>query len=149
MDQCTGVTLLLITEYYLWLMKQIIHFSGDIHKDKNNSRTLKASAAGMTKKKLARRTLQSDEPKTANRNVVNLNDVTPLFRNTHAVALHGRALSDYVWLCQLDVAKGLQLPREYMTVKYAKTFLHHIARAERDRVSSDTGICCLQMMVID
>ena len=103
----------------------------------------------MTKKKLARRTRQPDEPKTTDKNVVNYNDVAPLFRNTHAVALHGRALSDYVWLCQLDVAKGLQLPREYLTVKYAKTFLHHIARAEKDRVSSDTGSFSLQMMAIN
>ena len=79
---------------------------------------------------------------------MNLSDVAPLFRNAHAVALHGRALSDYLWLCQLDVAKGLQLPMEYLTVKYAETFLHHIARAERDRVSSDTGIFRFRVMVI-
>ena len=77
---------------------------------------------------------------------MNLSDVAPLFRNAHAVALHGRALSDYLWLCQLDVAKGLQLPMEYLTVKYAEMFLHHVARAERDRVSSDTGIFRFRVM---
>ena len=116
---------------------QIIHFPGNVHKDKSKSKKFKVSAAAS--KKLQRRTRKSDELKAANKNVLNLSHVAPLFRNAHAVALPGRALSDYLWLCQLDVAKGLQLPREYLTVRYAKTFLHHIAQAERDRVSSDTG----------
>jgi hypothetical protein len=44
-----------------------------------------------------------------------------LFRNTHAVAKNN-SFKDFIWLCELDEAKGLSIGKTYRNPKAAKTF---------------------------
>ena len=57
-----------------------------------------------------------------------------LFRNAHAVAKKGRPYTDYVWMCQLDQMKGLTVGETYLTNKKAHEFVHYIAEVERAKL---------------
>ena len=65
-----------------------------------------------------------------------LNDATyqkldKLFRNAHGIALHSRPLSDFVWMCELDEKKGVDIGITYRTDKECHSFIHSIAQVER------------------
>ena len=42
-----------------------------------------------------------------------------MFRNVHAMVQHSRPLGDYVWMCELDEMKGVQLGTTYCNQKFA------------------------------
>lgn len=56
-----------------------------------------------------------------------------LFRNLHAVVKNNRPLSDYVWLCRLDKAKGIDLGETYLNDKAAIVFTTAIAESEKKK----------------
>ncbi|XP_071486689.1 zinc finger protein 862-like [Diadema antillarum] len=60
-----------------------------------------------------------------------VNRLTHLFRNAHAISKQCRPFTDFVWLCKLDEAKGIDIGTAYRTDKYAQVFTHYIAKAER------------------
>ena len=57
-----------------------------------------------------------------------------LFRNAHAIARHSRPYTDFVWMCTLDIMKGVQIGNTYINDKQCATFIHHIAQAKRDEI---------------
>ena len=56
------------------------------------------------------------------------------FRTAHAIAKKGRPFSDFVWQCNLDEAKGLDVGNLYRNEKQAQTFIHHIARRRGSKI---------------
>lgn len=56
-----------------------------------------------------------------------------LFRNIHAVMKNNRPITDYKWLCQLDLAKGLDIGHTYFNNKAALQFVKAIAAVEIDK----------------
>ena len=87
-----------------------------------------------TKKNITKTKERAKNPVTFHGKGPDHGELVPLIRNAHAVTLHGLRLSDYVWLCQLDEAKGLKIRMEYKKKKSATTFIHYIAQSEREKV---------------
>ena len=56
-----------------------------------------------------------------------------LFRNAHFIAKSGRPYTDYVGLCKLDKAKGLDIGDTYITDKYCQIFVSAIAASTRQQ----------------
>ena len=54
-----------------------------------------------------------------------------LFRMCHAMAKHNRPFSNFVWQCQLNKAKGLDVAVTYINDKSARSFTQVIAETER------------------
>lgn len=54
-----------------------------------------------------------------------------LFKTCHALAKNSRPFSDYIWQCELDVSKGVNLGNTYRNDKAAQTFTHYIAEVQR------------------
>ena len=48
--------------------------------------------------------------------------VSNLFRNTHALMKHNKSFEDYVWLCDLDGKKGLNIGKIQRQQKFL--FIH-------------------------
>ncbi len=70
------------------------------------------------------------------------------FRNIHAVVKHNRPLTDFVWLNELDKAKGLDVGISYNNEKAGPKFLKNIADMEREHsedVVADTKFFSLTM----
>ncbi|XP_033726657.1 zinc finger protein 862-like [Pecten maximus] len=59
------------------------------------------------------------------------NQMTHLFRNAHAVLKQNKPLSDFVWHCDLDQAKGLDIGTTYRNAKAVLTFARSIANVEK------------------
>ncbi|KAL5007366.1 hypothetical protein ScPMuIL_003785 [Solemya velum] len=59
-----------------------------------------------------------------------------LFKSIHAIVKNNRPLSDFEWLCELDVAKGYPIGETYRNQKAAVKFTEAIARAEREKTVS-------------
>lgn len=72
--------------------------------------------------------------KTLNQNV--LEKLDKMFRNCHAIVMKNRPLSDYIWLCQLDEMKGLNLGQTYRNQETAKVFINAIAEVEFQKVAA-------------
>ena len=53
-----------------------------------------------------------------------------LFRTCHAIAKKCRPYMDYVWHCELDKVKGLDIGNTYLTDKYARVFTQSIVEIE-------------------
>ena len=49
-----------------------------------------------------------------------------LFRNAHAIAKQNRPLTDFIWLGQLDIAKGSESGTTYLNAHKAKEFIGEI-----------------------
>lgn len=62
---------------------------------------------------------------------VTLGRVENLFRSCHALAKTGRPLGDFIWMCELDEMKGVDIGPVFRTQKSARTFTYFIAEAER------------------
>ena len=60
-----------------------------------------------------------------------------LFRNVHALVKYRRPFTDFVWMCQLDEKKGLDVGQTYRNDKQAATFSGFIAEIERQKLVSD------------
>ena len=58
--------------------------------------------------------------------------VSVLFRNAQAV-IKNKSLRDYVWLCQLDITKGIDIGEIYLNSKAAMKFVYAIAQSERKK----------------
>lgn len=70
-----------------------------------------------------------------------------LFRNVHVVVKNNRLLRDYVWLCQLDKAKGIDLGETYLDKKAAIVYTTAIIESEKRTVKSvDSSIFYSVMM---
>lgn len=54
-------------------------------------------------------------------------------RNVHAVAKHDTSFREYVWLCELDKAKDLDVGQAYQNDKAGRAFVRHIAKVQQDR----------------
>ncbi len=57
-----------------------------------------------------------------------------LFRNAHALAKYRRPFSDFVWLTNLDEAKGLKVGQTYRNEKACRTFTKYIAQNASEKV---------------
>lgn len=63
-------------------------------------------------------------------NSADRNCLCNLFRNAHAIAKKNRPLSDYVWLCEVDKAKRLEIGQTYINEKAPLKFIESIAEVE-------------------
>ena len=63
-------------------------------------------------------------------NAANYTKMSYMFRNAHAIAKHHKSFKDYVWMCDLDKAKGLETGDTYQNDKQAKIFIENIASVE-------------------
>lgn len=52
-----------------------------------------------------------------------------MFRTVHALGKHNRPLTDFLWLCSLDEAKGLAVGQTYCNDMKAAEFMSYIAFA--------------------
>jgi len=59
-----------------------------------------------------------------------------LFRNAHSVCKNNRPLTDFIWLCQLDKVKGLDIAETCMNEKAATNFIKYIGISEREQTIS-------------
>jgi hypothetical protein len=59
------------------------------------------------------------------------NRVGNLIKTAHAIARNARPYTDFVWMCELDRSKGLDIGSTYQTDKYCKIFQESIAEVER------------------
>ena len=57
-----------------------------------------------------------------------------LFRSVHSLAKHARPFTDFTWMCELDVAKGLKIGLDYRNDKQAAVFSEYIAKAEISKI---------------
>lgn len=69
-------------------------------------------------------------------NEANLMKVSVRFRNAHAVSKLDKSFKDYVWLCKLDKAKGLDIGTIYDNDKAGRVFTKYIAQAETTKTVS-------------
>ncbi|XP_014675266.1 PREDICTED: zinc finger protein 862-like [Priapulus caudatus] len=60
-----------------------------------------------------------------------------LFRTVHALSRAGRPYSDFVWMAQLDQAKGLDTGSTYLNSNSAKEFAKYIAKAELNKIGEE------------
>ncbi len=60
-----------------------------------------------------------------------------LFRTCHGIAATNRPFSDYVAICELDKAKGLDIGDTYVNEKAAKVFTEFIAKVETNDLAED------------
>lgn len=69
-----------------------------------------------------------------------------LFRTSHALAKKSRPISDFIWQCQLDIKKGLDLGQTYLNNTYCKEFMVAISEVERfkiEKMLADARFCTL------
>lgn len=57
-----------------------------------------------------------------------------LFRNVHALIKNRRPFTDFVWLCNLDEVKGVDVGETYRNDKQVVTFSHYIAETSRQEI---------------
>ena len=83
-----------------------------------------------------------DDPKkapahqiTAKLNANNRQKLEILFRNVHSLVKNHKSLADYIWICELDERKGIDIGTSYRSREAAKRFAHAIASFERSRVA--------------
>jgi hypothetical protein len=60
-----------------------------------------------------------------------------LFRTVHALSRAGRPYSDFVWMSQLDQAKGLDTGSTYLNCNSAKEFATYIAKSELNKIAEE------------
>jgi hypothetical protein len=82
-------------------------------------------------------TIKQPNEAPAQKALLKLDQVSNLFRNTHALMKHNKNFKDYVWLCDLDEKKGLSIGKTYRNPKAAKTFSSFIAESECKVLSDD------------
>jgi len=63
-------------------------------------------------------------------NVATVTRSKHLFGNAHAIAKNSRPLTDYVWLCELDHKKGVNLENTYQNDKSCKEMIKSIVAVE-------------------
>ncbi|KAJ8884093.1 hypothetical protein PR048_015950 [Dryococelus australis] len=63
-----------------------------------------------------------------------LQKISILFRNSHAIAKHGRPFTDFKWLCELDKKKGLDIGETYITDKKCAEFINFVGSVEQKKL---------------
>jgi hypothetical protein len=58
--------------------------------------------------------------------------VQHLVRNAHAIAKNARSYTDFVWICELDRSKGVDIGCTYLTDKYCRVFQTSLAEVEAE-----------------
>ncbi|XP_060553485.1 zinc finger protein 862-like [Ruditapes philippinarum] len=66
----------------------------------------------------------------------NFKKMAILFRTAHALAIHNRPFTDFIWMCELDSVKNVNVGETYRNAAAAKTFIYYIAKNEITKVSS-------------
>ncbi|KAJ8300350.1 hypothetical protein KUTeg_021869, partial [Tegillarca granosa] len=102
------------------------HEITQMHKDalkaeKKNKTNVRQSEAGKALRQL---------------NKAEYDKVSLRFRNAHAIAKHDKSFKDFIWLCNLDEAKGLDTGVTYKNDKSARLFVKHIANVETEKNKS-------------
>jgi hypothetical protein len=59
-----------------------------------------------------------------NKNV--FNRMTNLFRNVHALIKKRHPFTDFIWMCELDEIKGVDIGETYRNEKQVVNFAHYI-----------------------
>ena len=76
-----------------------------------------------------------------------IHKLTKMFRNCHALVMNNRPFSDFLWMCDLDEAKGLELLSTYRTTKYCQNFVKAIADVEffqvKEQVKQAKFLCVI------
>jgi hypothetical protein len=80
------------------------------------------------------------EQSTAQKTVISMREhlrkqIELKFRNVHALIKKNRPLSDYIWLNELDRAKGLDLSQTYDNLTAGTLFMEYISVAEKEKLS--------------
>ncbi|PJE77992.1 hypothetical protein CI610_03078 [invertebrate metagenome] len=97
--------------------------------DAHKSNVLKHNAKTSTKPSLAAKSISLINKAAHSK-------LTTLFRNAHYIAKSGRPFTDYVALCKLDVAKGSDIEKTYVTDNYYQKFVAAIAENRRNEQSN-------------
>ena len=58
-----------------------------------------------------------------------------LFRTAFAVAKHRKSFKDYVWICDLQEANGVEMGKTYRNAKQCANFIGSIAESYRSQMS--------------
>lgn len=69
-----------------------------------------------------------------------------MFRNCHSIIMNNRPLTDYLWLCELDEIKGIDVGQTYRNIMSAKSFIKAISDDEFKKVKMDllnTNYLCI------
>ncbi|XP_013394236.1 zinc finger protein 862-like [Lingula anatina] len=69
-----------------------------------------------------------------------------LFKNAHAVAKKCRPISDFVWVNELDISKGVSTSETYRNVHSCKEFMVAICEVERKKIEqklADAKFCTI------
>ena len=59
------------------------------------------------------------------------------------------SFKDFIWLCELDEAKGLSIGKTYRNPKAAKTFCSNIAQSERNSLTDDITTAQFLSLIMD
>ena len=57
-----------------------------------------------------------------------------LFHTAHTIAKKGRPFTEFVWMCELDEMKGIDIGNTYCNHTQARTFIGFIALVERQKI---------------
>ena len=60
--------------------------------------------------------------------------IQKLFRTAHALGKKAVPFSNFKWMCELDMAKGVDIGKTYHNADMAKEFVHFIAEVEREEI---------------
>ena len=60
-----------------------------------------------------------------------------LFHTAHAIAKKGRPFTDFVWMCEHDEMKGIDIGNTYRNHTQARTFIGFIATVERQKIQKE------------
>ena len=86
--------------------------------------------------------LKSKADSAAGKMILQLNSAVvdrldKMFRNCHALVIKNRPISDFNWLCDLDIMKGINLGETYCNTEVAKIFIRSIAELELSEISNN------------
>ena len=89
--------------------------------------------------KMAVRASKPIELSEAGQSLIKLNElqraqISKLFHNVHALVVKHKSFLDYIWMCDLDQAKGIDIGASYRNDKEAKLFATYIAKRVRNEI---------------
>ena len=65
--------------------------------------------------------------------------IAKMFRTCHALMMKNRPITDFLWQCDLDEIKGLDIGKSYRNKEAARIFIESIAVTEFGKVTSHIG----------
>ncbi|PIK60679.1 putative sperm flagellar protein 2-like [Apostichopus japonicus] len=72
-----------------------------------------------------------------------------LFHTCHALVKHGHPFTDFLWHCELDKKKGLDVGNSYQNDKSAAVFTSYIANEEANKLKSQLGEAKFFSVLVD